>query len=718
MNRKKKRSTAEHSVRRERARALTAQGVDLHGRGDLVGAERAYREALRLDPANPLLLHYLGLIAAQKGSFKEAERLIAKAITREPANVEALRNLGKVRLTSGNPQAAEEVLRKALQFAPDDPPTLTVLGATLSALGQHEPAVSTLRTAAEKAPEDPETLNYLGVALASLNRHQEARDAFLKALKVAPGFGDALLNLGEAHLVLGEHQATERLARSALQGASGHPRLLDLLARALAASGKPAAALEAARHAVAARPEDLQLRFNLAVTLQEAGEWAEAEALYKSLVKQKPSFAAAWANLGAILHKQDRVEEALPALRRALELEPQHLQARLNLANALEQASRLDEAEEQLRLGLRQAPDHPGLLILAAKLERRAGRPEAAVELLSRSLPTEISPVLRQDWLYEQGRNLDRVGLYREAFSAFTKANELAAKDAPALLEGQDLTRDMIARNSDCFSREWVASWRPLAPPRESPIFLVGFPRSGTTLLHHILAGHSRLQVLEEVEALDAARRFLEADGGSYPHLLADLTHEDAEAARQIYWEKARAVLKPEPGRRMVDKLPLNLLHIGLAHRLWPQAPIIFLVRHPYDVCLSAFMQHFDINDAMANFLSLEEAGDLYDRVMRLFTRYEESLPLPLLSLRYEDLLQDFEGEVGRLLEGLGLEWEEGVRNFAATARGRSRINTPSYSQVTEELYQRAVYRWENYQELLGPLQVRLGLWTQRFGYV
>ena len=242
------------------------------------------------------------------------------------------------------------------------------------------------------------------------------------------------------------------------------------------------------------------------------------------------------------------------------------------------------------------------------------------------------------------------------------------------------------------------------------------FGRTGP-IRSHPGAGHSGLQVLEEVEALDAARRALEAEIGSYPPLLAELTEGQAEAARQIYWKTARAALPAEAGRRLVDKLPLNLLHLGLAHRLWPQAPIILVLRHPYDVCLSAFMQHFDVNDAMANFFTLEEAGDLYDSVMGLFTQYETVLPLPLVRLRYEDLLQDFDGEVGGLLDALGIDWEDGVRHFAETARQRGRINTPSYSQVTEGLYQRALYRWEQYRQFLDPLQRRVGHWTRHYGY-
>ncbi|HLS67909.1 MAG TPA: sulfotransferase, partial [Kiloniellales bacterium] len=673
----------------------------------------------RLDPANLVVLHYLGLIAAQKGDFKEADRLISKVLAKGRANVEALRNLGKVRLAAGNAQGAEALLHEALELAPEDAEALTLLGAARSALRRHEAAEEALLAALEKAPGHLDALNYLGVALAAQGRQEEARDAFARGAKMARGFGEVHFNLAEAQLALGELEAAEELVRQLLKKIPGHPRLLDLLSRTLAAARQFPEALEMARAAAAAAPEDLQLAFNLAVTLQEAGEWPAAENSYRLLLEKEPTFAAAWANLGALLQKQDRIEESHEALRTALRHAPHHLEARLNLATTLEQTSRLTEAEEQLQLALQQAPEHPGLLVLAAKLERRGGRPEAAVARLAEGPDLEVSPLLRQDWFYEQGRNLDLVGRHAEAFAAFVQANDLAAEGAASFRGDRDRTRELLARATECFTREWVAAWLALESPaaEDSPIFLVGFPRSGTTLLHHILASHSRLQVLEEVEALEAARELLDAEGSSYPLLLRNLTEEQAEAARNAYWRRARAVLPVEEGRRLVDKLPLNLMHLGLIHRLWPQAPIILVLRHPYDVCLSAFMQHFDVNDAMANFFSLEDATDFYDRVMTLFERYQDSLSLPVIAVRYEDLLADFDGEVGKLLTALSLEWEEDVRHFTRTAKQRTRINTPSYSQVTEDLYKRALYRWENYQDFLAPLPSRIGRWARHFGY-
>lgn len=701
-----------------RAEALFAQGAERHGAGDLAAAEGLYREALRADPAHAGALHYLGLLAAQAGRLEEAARLVGKAAARRPRDAAILRDLAKVRLGGGDAAAAEAPARAAVAAAPGDPAAAMVLGATLARLGRGEEAEARLRRALDLAPGHPEVLNHLGVALAGQGRYGEAAAAFEAALASAPDFGEALVNLAEARLAAGESGAAEGLVRQALELAPGHPQLLDLLGRALASAGRLQEALAAQRAAVAAAPGDPQLAFNLAASLQETGETAAAEKAYRDLLRAAPGFAAAWANLGALLLQGERTEAALEACETALRHDPGHLEARINLATALEQASRLEAAAEQLRLGLERTPAHPALRLLEAKLERRAGRPEAAAERLAAPPPEAAPAALRQDWLYERGRCLDQAARPAEAFAAFAEANALAAAEGAALRARQGETRRLIAALAERFTADWVAGWTPLpAPEEEPPVFLVGFPRSGTTLLHHVLAGHSRLQVMEEVQALDAARAVVEAAPGGYPEGLAALAPETAAAARAAYWRAARAALPAEPGRRLVDKLPLNLVQLGLVQRLWPQAPVILALRHPCDVCLSAFMQHFDLNDAMANFLSLEDAGDFYDAVMGLFARYEAALPLRLARLRYEDLLQDFDGETGRLLDFLELAWEPSVRDFVATARARGRINTPSYSQVTEGLYTRARYRWERYRPQLTPLLRRVEPWAERFGY-
>ncbi len=249
-------------------------------------------------------------------------------------------------------------------------------------------------------------------------------------------------------------------------------------------------------------------------------------------------------------------------------------------------------------------------------------------------------------------------------------------------------------------------------------VFLVGFPRSGTTLLDTILRSHPDIAVVEEMPAVLLVREALERLPGGSPDGLAALDPAHLEELRQIYFTELDKHLAPEDRPAVViDKLPLNLVEAGLIHRIFPRARFLFVQRHPCDCVLSCFMQNFKINDAMANFLDLEDAARLYDKAMTLWQQYQEVLPLQVHKLRYESLIEAFDETLGPLLEFLGVAWDDSIRNYAETATRRDRIATPSYDQVTQPLYTRARGRWERYREQMQPVLPTLLPWVKRFGY-
>lgn len=177
------------------------------------------------------------------------------------------------------------------------------------------------------------------------------------------------------------------------------------------------------------------------------------------------------------------------------------------------------------------------------------------------------------------------------------------------------------------------------------------------------------------------------------------------------------SLIRVAPGQTFIDKFPLNLVHLPLLARIFPDARYILALRHPADAVLSGFMQNFNPNSAMANFCTLEDAAQFYDRVMGLWRRCAEMLPIAYHAVKYEDMVEDFDGEVKRLLDFLGLPWEEGVRHFHDTSRKGKVINTPSYHQVAEPIYRRAKERWRRYEPHLRPVAPILAPWVAYFGY-
>lgn len=219
--------------------------------------------------------------------------------------------------------------------------------------------------------------------------------------------------------------------------------------------------------------------------------------------------------------------------------------------------------------------------------------------------------------------------------------------------------------------------------------------------------------MIEEREIVGGIARGLEG----YPGALAALSPERIGDLRAQYMAQAARYLDPAGGDRFIDKMPLNIIDLGLIVRLFPGARIILALRHPCDCCLSCFMQSFVANDAMANFHTLEDAAGLYAEVMGLWAEYRRLLPMNVHRIRYEDLVGDLEGEARRLLDFLELEWDERVLEYSRHARERKQITTPSYNQVTEAIYTRARYRWQRYEEQMAPIMPLLAPYIEAFGY-
>jgi hypothetical protein len=244
---------------------------------------------------------------------------------------------------------------------------------------------------------------------------------------------------------------------------------------------------------------------------------------------------------------------------------------------------------------------------------------------------------------------------------------------------------------------------------------MLGFPRSGSTLLDQILNAHPDIETLEEKPILETVEYGL---GSEYPDALATLRNADIADLRAEYFSALDQHISGsrDLSKTYIDKLPLNTARVGLIHRLFPQAKIILSLRHPCDCCLSGFMQTFQPNPAMASFLSLERAAGLYAVTMGLWRQYTEVLPIDYHCVRYEDIVADFEAEARRIIDYLRLPWTDDILNYREKMKGR-RIATPSYHQVNEPIYRRSIERWRNYEEQFEKVLPVLSPFIDYFGY-
>jgi tetratricopeptide (TPR) repeat protein len=494
------------------------------------------------------------------------------------------------------------------------------------------------------------------------------------------------------------------------------------------------------------------------VRFYNAGRLREAETIFLRVVTAAPAAKWAWVNLAATQARQRRETEALKSIERALELDEtvgeaavvkatvlwsldraaeaievcrHHVSVASDtlklyrlLVTYLEIVGRTDELEEALEVALRKFPDDGVIKLALVEKHYRLGDIEAADKLIKTISETDFDGVtdkkgVTRRFFYKKGLIQDRLGNISEAFENFAKSNAVEREAALALGVRPNKAHDNIETLRRIYHPERVEKLPKFKPQDDlkDPVFLVGFPRSGTTLLDTILLSHRDIDVIEEEPTFAAARDYVQ-EFGDYPAALA--WFRDYETARQRYYEKlARYVDVPRKGddRIVVDKLPLNSIQAGFLHQLFPTAKFIFAVRHPCDCVLSCFMHQFGRNDAMANFFTLEEAAGYYDRVVSLWRSLESSLGLDAYYNYYERLVTDFEGEVTKILDFLGLDWDAGVRQYRETALARGKIGTPSYNQVVQPLYKSASGRWRRYESYMQDVMPVLEPWIGYWGY-
>jgi hypothetical protein len=317
----------------------------------------------------------------------------------------------------------------------------------------------------------------------------------------------------------------------------------------------------------------------------------------------------------------------------------------------------------------------------------------------------------------------DAQGRPGEAFAAYQACNaELKAMNAPSFEgPGKETALARVRRLTGWFAAADPEPWGdapPALPQAGDPIahiFLVGFPRSGTTLLQNVLAAHPAVVSLEEKDCLAAAESaYLSSDEGL--ERLSRISRDEAARQRELYWSAVRSFGVEPGGKVFIDKLPLASVLLPVIAKLFPNARVLFAIRDPRDVVLSCFRRRFAMNAAMYELLTLEGAGAYYDAVMRLSERYRDLLPLPQHLVRYESLVDDFEATAGAACRFVGLEWDAGLLEFAARARTRG-IATPSAAQVARGLNREGQGVWRRYREQINPVLPMLEPWVERFGY-
>jgi tetratricopeptide (TPR) repeat protein len=516
-------------------------------------------------------------------------------------------------------------------------------------------------------------------------------------------------------------------------------------------SGDPTACIEICDRLLKERPGLLQAHYLRGMAAVQTRQPPLAASDLREVHKRQPGNLHAALFLGRSLRQLERYEEAIPVLRAAmtqkqfetdaryelarchtrlrdhdqaalqyrkvLELYPRHADAAANLAFLSERENKLAQARKWAARALEIAPRNTMAQLTMATVQRRNGQERQAIESLREMLTGPLSPVNRSVALNQLGQCFDRLADYPSAFDAYSQSNELLKRNHPYGRASDEGSYGTITLGA---LRRWLSANPPHgwshAPPADAPapVFLVGFPRSGTTLLDRALSAHPQVEVLEELELMDEVRRDW-VDEGALARL-PDLSGPKIQEARNTYLRAMeRNRLSPERPV-VVDKLPLNLAYLFLIHRLFPSAKVLFMLRDPRDASISCYFQSFDLQGAMPYFLDLGDTVAYYDAVMALALDSFSAMGNPQLPVRYEKLVTEFEPQMRQIVSYLGLDWTSDILDYRSVNHKR-RVDTPSYQQVVQPLYTRSIGRWRNYREQLELVLPRLGPWIERFGY-
>ncbi len=544
-----------------------------------------------------------------------------------------------------------------------------------------------------------------------------AESVYLDIIKNDPLHADVQHMLGIVCLDRGQLKDAEQYFRDAIAQDYKQANFHSNLGITLSAQNRVEEAYECFQQAIKLNPRHLAALSNATTALLSMGRVDEAKPLCSRILAIKPEDTGARQNLAAAHMAQGDIHAAIALLREGLEIEADNFGLLVQLASALELVNQLDEASATIEQAESIQPGIARVSLLAGLIARRQGKYEVAEQCLTEAIAQGLEIKEEIEAFNQLGLALDAMGK-TEAFAAFERSNKgMVQFVGEQNLQGAAFLQEVASLKAFFTEEKFTTLGDRFATDDDfEPVFFVGFPRSGTTLMEQVLKAHPRLITTDERSPLYAVSREIRRSPRGYPKGLNRLDSNDVKRLRQYFHGFCRDNIGDLSGKRLVDKLPLNIVNLALAKLLFPRAKIIVALRDPRDVCLSCFMQKFEPNYAMANFLDIKTTGLAYESVMGLWLHYRTVLADCWMEYRYENLVENFDDTVSQVLEFIGVGWHEDINSYRQAAKQRA-ISTPSYRDVTSPVDNRAVARWRRYEKNLAPIFPVLDPFVEVFGY-
>jgi len=646
-------------------------------------------------------------------------------------------------LLAVSPRQAVEQAREILKIVPDQPQASLILGAALRREGDLTAALGELEALTQRQPKAAQAWLELGLVRAALGRTKGAIAALAESLKLNPDRADAWQVLSEQYGLAGNEAAQNAATAQQIRRATKDPVLLE--AATALCDNKLAIAERILKNFLKSAPTNVAAIRMLAEVAARLGRYGDAEILLARCLALAPGFTVARHNYAIVLHRQNKSQEAIAQVDMLLRGEPNNPAYRALKGAAFGQIGEYAKAIECYQDVLKQFPNQPKAWMSYGHALKAVGRQADCIAAYKKSIalapalgeaywslanlktvrfePQDIDAMKafaarekladedRYHLHFALGKALEDEGKFAESFEHYAAGNALRRKN---ISYDADETTDHVRRSKALFTREFFAARTGQGSPATDPIFIVGLPRSGSTLIEQIMATHSAVEGTMELPDIIAIARRLSgrksrSQTSNYPEILANL---DADALAKLGSEYLeRTQIQRKLGRpHFIDKMPNNFAHVGLIHLILPKARIIDARRHPLGCCFSVFKQHFARGQAFS--YEQTELGRYYADYADLMAHFDDVLPGRIHRVLYEDVVNDPEREVRRLLDYCGLPFEEECLHFYRNSRA---VRTASSEQVRQPIFREGVDQWRHYEPWLEPLKTALGRVLQEY---
>ena len=698
---------------------LISDALSLHSKGQLKDASNIYIFLIKSGCKDLRVYINLGVIYQQSRKFKEAKSIYLNVIKNFPNSPEAFSNLGNIFQEESEFKKAEEYYKKAINLKSDYLMAYNNLISIYVNNKSFDEAANILKKCTEIFPNDFNTFINYGCVLRELGKLENAEICFKKSIRLNPNLAVSYINLAVVQKDLKKLSEAEKNILKAIKLNPNSELAFNNFGNILKEKGSLDEAEKNYRKAINLNKDFYLAYNNIGNLFSTKGDLINAEKFTQKAIEINPKFELACVNLAIIKEGLNKIDEAESFYIKAIKINKNFLYSYISLWNFYEKTNNLEKLKNHLNSVQNEDSLKYESLLFKARISYREKDFNLAKSQIDQ-IPENFSKSKENStcilfWSYK-GFIEEKVKNFDLAYTCFInrQKNERYDRCDPiSFINYINVYEESLNSTEHSKVKKEVN-----VKTKERLVFLIGFPRSGTTLLDTILRSHHQIDVLEEKPLIYSVERIIKTKFKLTLSKIYYLKKEDLDYLRKHYLSEIHKYKDPDKKANVfVDKYPFQTVCLPLINLLFPEAKIIFAHRNPFDTVLSCFQQTFEPNNAMANFTTLKSSAQIYDLTMQMWVLYKKNLKLDFIISRYETLLDNFDDQINRILDFLDLEWDENIKNYRNTALKRGKINTPSSSQVVQPLYKTSIAKWKNYEKYFSDSKIYLDRWSRYFGY-